>query len=43
VLSIPPGLHRLAIRVDGGRWHAPPGARPIPSEFGGEVAEIVVE
>jgi hypothetical protein len=43
VLTIPPGLHRLAIRVDGGRWQAPPGARPIPSEFGGEVAEIVVE
>jgi len=43
VLPIPPGLHRLAIRTDGGRWHAPPGTRPIQSEFGGEVAEIVVE
>jgi len=31
------------VRVDGGVWHAPPGLRPIPSEFGGEVAEIVVE
>jgi hypothetical protein len=43
VLTIPPGLHRLAIRVDGGPWRAPPGLRPLPSEFGGEVAEIVVE
>jgi hypothetical protein len=31
------------VRVDGGVWHAPPGLRPITSEFGGEVAEIVVE
>jgi hypothetical protein len=43
VLAIPAGLHRLAIRIDGGPWQAPPGARPVPSEFGGEVAEIVVE
>jgi len=43
VVTIPPGLHRLAVRVDGGVWHAPPGLRPITSEFGGEVAEIVVE
>jgi hypothetical protein len=43
VLSVPSGLHRLAMRVDGGPWHAPPGLRPITSEFGGEVAEIVVE
>ena len=43
VLSIPSGLHRLAIRVDGGPWRAPPGLRPLTSEFGGEVAEIVVE
>ena len=43
VLTIPPGLHRLAIRADGGAWRAPPGLRPLSSEFGGEVAEIVVE
>ena len=43
VLTIPAGLHRLAIRVDGGPWRAPPGLRPVASEFGGEVAEIVVE
>jgi hypothetical protein len=43
VLTIPPGLHRLAIRMDGEAWRAPPGLRPLTSEFGGEVAEIVVE
>jgi hypothetical protein len=42
-LPIAPGLHRLAIRVDGGAWQAPPGTRPIISEFGGEVAEVAVE
>ncbi len=43
VLPIRPGLHRLAVRIDRGPWQAPPGARPIRNEFGGEVAEIVVE
>jgi len=43
LLPISPGLHRLAIRIDGGTWRAPPGTRPITSEFGGEVAEVVVE
>jgi hypothetical protein len=43
LLPIAPGLHRLAIRVDGGEWQAPSGTRPIASEFGGEVAEVVVE
>jgi hypothetical protein len=43
LLPVAPGLHRLAIRVDGGEWRAPPGTRPVQSEFGGEVAEVVVE
>ena len=43
LLPISPGLHRLAIRIDGGEWRAPPGTRPMQSEFGGEVAEVVVE
>jgi hypothetical protein len=43
VLAIPPGLHRLAIRIDGGEWRAPPGTRPVESEFGGQVAEILVD
>jgi hypothetical protein len=43
LLPISPGLHRLAVRIDGGAWRAPAGTRPIASEFGGEVAEVVVE
>jgi hypothetical protein len=43
ILPIRPGLHRLAIRIDAGTWQAPSGTRPITSEFGGEVAEVIVE
>jgi hypothetical protein len=43
LLPVAPGLHRLAIRIDGGEWHAPSGTRPVESEFGGQVAEVVVE
>ncbi len=43
VLPISPGLHRLAVRMDGGAWRSPPGLRPIASEFGGEVGEVMVE
>jgi hypothetical protein len=43
LLPVPPGLHRLAVRIDGGEWRAPPGTRPVESEFGGQVAEVVVE
>jgi hypothetical protein len=43
LLSVAPGLHRLAIRIDGGEWRAPPGTRPVESEFGGQVAEVAVE
>jgi hypothetical protein len=43
LLPISPGLHRLAVRIDGGAWRAPAGTRAIASEFGGEVAEVVVE
>jgi hypothetical protein len=43
LLPVSPGLHRLAVRIDGGEWRAPPGTRPVESEFGGEVAQVVVE
>lgn len=43
VVPMQPGLHRLAIRIDQGDWQAPPGSRAVVSEFGGEVAEIVVD
>ncbi len=43
MLPIAPGLHRLAIRIDQGAWRPPPGTRPVRNEFGGDVAEVVVE
>lgn len=43
LFPVSPGLHRLAIRIDGGAWQAPAGTRPIASEFDGEVAEVIVE
>jgi hypothetical protein len=43
VLPIPPGVHRVAVRVDGGPWQAPPGIRPAVNEFGVEVGEVMVE
>jgi hypothetical protein len=43
VLPIMPGLHRLAVRVDGQAWQAPPGTRRLTSEFGREVGEVAVE
>jgi len=42
LLAVAPGLHRLAIRIDGGEWHAPAGTRAVESEFGGQVAVGVV-
>jgi hypothetical protein len=42
-MAIAPGIHRVAMRVDGGEWRPPPGTRPVTSEFGPDVGEIVVE
>jgi hypothetical protein len=40
--EVPPGLHRIAIRVDGGEWIAPPGLPRAPDELGGVVGLITV-
>jgi hypothetical protein len=37
------GLHRGNIRVDGGRWIAPPGLTSLDDDFAGEVGIFVVE
>lgn len=37
-----PGLHRLAIRIDGGLWVAPPNLPSTSDELGGAVALIIV-
>ena len=42
-LAMSPGVHRVAIRVDGGAWSAPPGVPATLDDFGGEVGLIVVE
>jgi hypothetical protein len=41
-LPIAPGIHRLAIRVDGDAWTPPPGVNAVPDEFQGTVGVIVV-
>ena len=38
-----PGMHRVSVRVDGGRWNAPPGLSPVDDEFGGSVGMLVVQ
>jgi hypothetical protein len=40
---LPPGVHTLAVRVDGGAWGAPPGLPAADDGFGGEVGTLVVE
>jgi hypothetical protein len=42
-LAIAPGMHRLAIRVDGDAWAPPPGVSAVPDEFQGTVGVIVVK
>jgi 1,4-alpha-glucan branching enzyme len=41
-LRIPPGVHRVNVRVDGGPWIAPPGLATITDDFGGRVGVFVV-
>jgi hypothetical protein len=43
VLPIAPGLHRVAVRINGGNWQAPPDSRAVMSEFGTRVGEVVIE
>jgi hypothetical protein len=43
VLRAAAGLHRIALRVDGGPWGAPPGLPAIDDGFGGEVGVLVIE
>ena len=41
-IALPPGRHRVAVRVNGGAWQAPRGTAPVKDEFGGEAGLIVV-
>jgi hypothetical protein len=40
--ELEPGVYRLNIRVDGGQWLVPNGARPEQDEFGGVVGVVVI-
>jgi len=42
VLQIPSGVHRVNVRIDGGRWTAPAGTARAEDEFGGEVGIVAV-
>lgn len=42
-LPIAPGMHRIAIRVNGDTWTPPPGIAAVPDEFQGTVGVIVVK
>jgi hypothetical protein len=39
---ITPGVHHVAIRVDGGPWFAPANLTRVADEFGGEVGLLIV-
>ena len=41
-IALPPGTHRVAVRIDGGPWQAPRGTARMKDEFGGESGLIVV-
>ena len=41
-LAISPGMHRLAIRIDGEAWTTPPGIAAVQDEFQGTVGVILV-
>ena len=43
VLPIQAGKYQMNIRVDGGKWIAPPGLLSLRDEFGGAVGLLVVE
>lgn len=43
-LSVPPGVHRYMILLDGRRWVTPPGVeRTVPDGFGGVDGIVTVE
>lgn len=41
-MAVPPGLHRIAIRIDGGEWIAPPNLPHADDGLGGTVGLITV-
>jgi len=42
-LNLAPGMHRVTVRADGGRWIAPPGLPMGNNEYGSPVGMILVK
>ena len=42
-LKLAPGMHRVTVRADGGRWIAPPGLPMSNDDYGSPVGMIVVK
>ncbi len=42
-LNLAPGMHRITVRADGGRWIAPPGLPMSNDDYGSPVGMIVVK
>ena len=43
VAPLTPGAHRVNVRVDAGRWIAPPGMTTMNDDFAGEVGVLVID
>ncbi len=43
MLPLAPGKYQMNMRIDGGKWMAPPGLLTLEDEFGGTVGLIIVE
>jgi 1,4-alpha-glucan branching enzyme len=41
-MPISRGVHRVNVRVDGGKWRAPPGLPRHRDEFGGDAGVLVI-
>jgi hypothetical protein len=41
-IALPPGRHRVAVRINGGPWQAPRGTARMRDEYGGEAGLVVV-
>jgi hypothetical protein len=41
--SMGPGVHQINMRIDGGKWFAPPGVPSIKDDFSGEVGVLVIK
>ncbi len=41
-IALPPGSHRVAVRINGGTWQAPRGLARVRDDYGGSAGLIVV-